>query len=1035
MSFADSDIHLEDEEEDALSSATASALAESIAQSASMGGVEIKTEPETIIQASQLKGPATNTSRKPADVISRSALVAPTMKPVPIKSKSPPAFGSIPSSSFEPVLQEQPQELKWDVPHEETPTSAYHFKLPVFAGSNNILPTDNTEQETREPLIESLSTAPTSHPGLFTIPPELKDCNQSVPKQSLFNFSSPSINIGYPAAKEGECTGSNIPTLNQDLASLTPELEKLYLENLNLFDQPLNASSIDTAGVPQKDIPAMTGEHISKVTPEDEPVTTREVVSEKVPALDATLGPEVLLQDPFEDSPAVASEIILEGTEDVIEHAMQSDAPEFSSYFDPVQSEMIQVNDWREDLYFSDVAEWMFYGYEVETRVGDAGPFDMIQVRACHKESDLIYDLYWEIPHLWGQPKPLHLQSFPTPSHFVEFGREVSEIFDDSGASDVGTEAETSQIAVEVNDADDDNPFIIQNSLAMTEGLQSENDISDVITDAPQPSSAESHPAQDHHHMDDPVPAVPPSHNIRENVLFFLPPEEDMTDAIGNADKSQLSTAESRSFLVEDHHDMDDATPFVPQEYNIRDNVYFFLPLEDDVSDAIEKSDNSQIAIAESGSSLVNENPNPNDAEPFVPHVYNIRENVFFFLPPEDDVPDAIRETDAVPSVPQKPNVQENALLAEEDYNIMSEKTEVSSTVMKSDSDHPVHDACSERGPNNGLDGELSPVSRELSLPENVLPEEGYDIMKNVYFFMPKEVEVSDAAMRSESENLVNGSSSEHESCHEESHNTDRALPRVSQDPKTQENEILPEEGYDIMRNVYFFMPREDDVSSRVIASNSDPNDNTKSELASCGTDNPTGDSVESLDNSHNESIPRSGTIVIGPNDVEGQEQLRKVIWASRNAPTKFSHSHNISSSTTGTSSSVNELNSVPSVTSLGTAEGHIDVTESYTDTEAVQAHSEIIALSAPVEILYEGSSRQKEETSNFVYNFGSTTVWAGKKGFEVGKAAATVMLIPADLAVQATMGSFRMTKTSFLIGRWACARFGPRWLGRLIGA
>ena len=1034
MSIADSEIRIDEEEEAALASATASALAGSIAQPASTGEADIEQKPETIIQTNQLKGPATNKSRKPADIISKSALVAkpnPPVKPVPIESKSPPAFGSIPSSTFEPVLQEQPQELKWDVPHEETPSSAFHFQLPAFAGSNNILPTDNTEQEIREPLIESMSTAPTSHPGLFTIPSELKDCNQSVPKQGLFNFSSPSINIGSPVAKEGECTGSNIPTPNQDLASLIPELE-----SFNLFDQPLDSSSIDTAGVPREDIPAMIREHISKVTPEDEPVMAGEVLSGKVPALDAALGPEVILQDPFEDSPAVASEMLLEGTEDLFGHTMQSEAPQFSSDFDPTQSYMIQVNDWREDLYFSDVAEWMFYGYEPETRVGDAGPSDMIQLRACHKESDVIYDFYWEIPHLWGEPKPLHLQEFPTPSHFVEFGREISEIFDDSGASDAGTEAETSPITVEVDDANDDNSFIIENSLTMAKGLQSENDISDAINDVPQPPSAESPPAKDHHHMDNSMPAVPQSYNIRENVYFFLPPEEDMTDTIGNTDESQLSMAESRCFLVEDHHDMADATPVVPQEYNIRDNVYFFLPPEDDVSDAIENPDHSQITIAESGSSLVDENPNPNDAEPFVPHVYNIRENVLFFLPPEDDVPDAIRETDAVPSVPQEPNVQENALLAEEDFNILSEKAEVSSTVMKSDSDHSIDDACSERGPNNSLDGELSPVSRDLSLPENVLPEEGYDIMKNVYFFMSKEVDVPNTAMRSGSENLVNGSSSEREACHEESHNIDRALPRASQDSKTQENEILPEEDYDIMRNGFSLIPREVNVSSRVIGSNSDLNDNAKSELASCETDNPTGGSVESPDDSHNESISRSGTVVIGPNDVEGQEQLRRAIWASLNAPTKSSHSHNISSSTTGTSSSVNGLNSVPSVTSVGTAEGHIDVTESYTDTEAVQAHSENIALSAPVEISYEGSSQQKEETSNRVYNFGSTTVWAGKKGFEVGKAAATVMLIPADLAVQATiMSSFRITKTSFLIGRWACARFGPRWLGRFVGA
>ena len=232
-------------------------------------------------------------------------------------------------------------------------------------------------------------------------------------------------------------------------------------------------------------------------------------------------------------------------------------------------------------------------------------------------------------------------------------------------------------------------------------------------------------------------------------------------------------------------------------------------------------------------------------------------------------------------------------------------------------------------------------------------------------------------------------------------------------------------------------MSKEDDVSDRAMTSNSgDLKDSADIEGGSCEKENPMEASLDdSPSDSPNEFASRSGTVVIDSFNFEVQEQLRTAVWAAPNAPYKVNHSHNVSTATTGTLSSLDELRSVPSVTSFGSAEGEVDLAGNSANTELVQADEEHIALSAPVETSHEKSSQQKEEINTFVYKFGTTTVWAGKQGFEVGKAVFTVALIPADIAMQATVRTFKATKTSFLVGRWACARFGPRWLARFIGA
>ena len=920
-----------------------------------------------------------------ANIVSKSPLVVKAnpsaVKAVPVKAKSPLEFGSVPSSSFNPVLSEKPQELKWDVPHEEKPINAQHLQLPVLAGTNNILPTGNTEEEIQKPLIESMSTDPPPPSGLLTIPPDVKDSNQSAPKQGLVTSSSPSTDLSPPAAKEGlfplrtECNGLNVPGPSQSLASLTPEPE-----TLSLVDQSPKNSSMDTPFVPLEDNSDPTAEKVVEATPDDVLMTTGEVAPEEIPVGVAAHDSEVILQDPSEGSSMDVTEVLLDGPRNLIEHNIERNAPQSSSDSDPAQSAspMASISGWWKDLYeyISDMTEWKFYGSEFETQVGVAGPSHVFQLLACHKEFDQTCEFNWEIPHLWGEPYPLHLQSFPTPLHFVEFGREISEILDEdtdiSRASDVGTEAEGSRVTVEVNDAGDDNSSVITNSQMIAEDLQSENDIPGAISNIPQLSPAESRPpsAKNPYYMENSVPAVPHKYNIRDNVYFFL--EDGVYNTVGNHDNSQLSMADSKSPPVEEQRNMDDATPL--------------LPPEDDVSDAIEKSDNPQVSIAEPGSPLVEEHHNAKEAKTHVPHEY---------------------------------------------------KGDVSDTVLDSNSDHGDGDACSEHEKNDNVDSTLPYIPQDVKIQENVdLPYYGpYDIMKNVYFFMQKEDDVPDRAVIPNSDRPEDGTNSERESCEEGDPNPDKTVRQISHNPNIQKNPLLPEEGYDIMKNVLFFMRKEDDVPDRAVIPNSDrPKDGTNSERESCEKNNPTDDSVESLDDSHIESNPQCGTVVIDSNDLEGQEQLRGAIWASRNATTRLNHSYNVSSVTNETSSGVNELKSVPSVKSLGTAEERNDITKSSTNAEVVQAHSENVALAAPVEIPQEDPSRQKEETNDFVHATGSTALWVSKRGLEVAKAATIVALIPADLAIQATISSFKAAKTSIQISRWACARFGPRWLGRFVG-
>ena len=542
--------------------------------------------------------------------------------------------------------------------------------------------------------------------------------------------------------------------------------------------------------------------------------------------------------------------------------------------------------------------------------------------------------------------------------------------------------------------------------------MQSEDQILDAITDTPQPSSAESKSSliEAHHNMDHSMPAVPQEYNIRENVYFFLPPEDEVSDTVENTDNPRASTTESGPTPVEEKQNEAEAAPSMPQtypqEYNIRENVYFFLPPEDEVSDTVENTDNPRASTTESGSTSVEEKPNTTEAGPSVPQAYpqtyDIRENVYFFLPPEDDVSDTVGNTENSRVSVTEPG----STPIEENHDANDGEPSVS-----------LEDDVSDAMGNTDL---IPPVPQNLNNKENAV-----------------QVEVSDTVMGSNSDQPTNGTGSERESCGQESHNMDCTIPPASQNSNPQKNVVSPEEGYDIMKNVYFFIPKEDDVSDKVARSNSSPLDDSASfERESCEKEKTIGASIEdSPDNSSNEMASRSGTVVISPSNLEGQEQLRTAVWAARNAPYKVNHSRNVSSATTGTSSSLDELKSEPSVTSLGIGEGETDLAGNSANTELFKADEENITPSAPVETSHEDSSQQKEETKNFVYNFGTATVWAGKQGFEVGKAAAIVMLIPADLALKATVSSFKATKTSFLIGRWACARFGPRWLGRLIGA
>ncbi|KAG7004989.1 hypothetical protein G7Y79_00022g052100 [Physcia stellaris] len=223
--------------------------------------------------------------------------------------------------------------------------------------------------------------------------------------------------------------------------------------------------------------------------------------------------------------------------------------------------------------------------------------------------------------------------------------------------------------------------------------------------------------------------------------------------------------------------------------------------------------------------------------------------------------------------------------------------------------------------------------------------------------------------------------------------------------------------------------------------------------------------------------------------DEKGQEYIGKALWAAAEDEARLRHARNTSAVSTVSTSSLEELKSITSVTSMNTdPEGpssdpaqdlKVDAEASPLSFPSPPARTNEASSSSRVNsstcltngdrtqsgrnqsaavILYDSgmasnplrratNSRQSLglgspsiqgkgiETRELKRYFGPPPSWLSKHSFKAAKAAATVAIIPADLTIQATLVPVKVAKTGYLVGRWACARFGPRWLQWLVGA
>ena len=91
--------------------------------------------------------------------------------------------------------------------------------------------------------------------------------------------------------------------------------------------------------------------------------------------------------------------------------------------------------------------------------------------------------------------------------------------------------------------------------------------------------------------------------------------------------------------------------------------------------------------------------------------------------------------------------------------------------------------------------------------------------------------------------------------------------------------------------------------------------------------------------------------------------------------------------------------------------------------------HSSTKVLSGVANSLYITSCGLPKEKNDVRADEVPASVWVGKQAFRAVKVTVAVTLLPVSLAVEAAMVPIRATKTACLITRWAMARFGPSWL------
>ena len=235
--------------------------------------------------------------------------------------------------------------------------------------------------------------------------------------------------------------------------------------------------------------------------------------------------------------------------------------------------------------------------------------------------------------------------------------------------------------------------------------------------------------------------------------------------------------------------------------------------------------------------------------------------------------------------------------------------------------------------------------------------------------------------------------------------------------------------------------------------------------------------------------VPPSPDNLSDIKDEKGQGYIGKALWADAEDEARIRHARNTSAVSTVSTSSLEELKSISSVTSMNTdpegpssdpaqdskvdakasplsiplpparineasSSSRVNFSTCLTNGDRIQSgrnqsaavilHDSEMASNSlrratnSLHTLELGSSSIQGkgiETRELKRYFGPTPSWLSKHGFKAAKAAATVAIIPADLTIQATLVPVKVAKTGYLVGRWACARFGPRWLQWLVGA
>lgn len=964
------------EEEASYPSTTTYEVAEAVCQDSSLCQDSNEIKPENSKHTAQRKkGVAAITkSGKPVNFISKNALIAkvnPSAVTPNVKTKAllPKAEALVPAvartsninkkisasppslSDFNPSFMITPQEMKFDVSCEEQ-TQTARFKGPLAQApsgmSKQTKPCAVPPSSSFEPSLSSLPSHmdlniapakeievdrphPQPPPSFKTAAPDLsgrkinkakvsKKANaiyktlpthnavgQAVPAQPAASTSAGRAGTQSIFASQSQAMGTSHLGTDRGLFSIPPRFKSSSASppSQGLFNFAAKSKG-PVFGSPNQGLVAGPAASKAVLLPDQLGDGIREASPAKLPSSDtAACFNASKLADTTSAAP--------------ISHTIERTSEQKSEISDSLSSHgsfptrtvslVTRSKEWWRDVPFSSLPQWRFsVPLLIKEDMGPAGLFDEVQVLAYHTRSHTVFDNRFDVPLAWGAPKHPHHQTPPMPWQFVAGrGRQIFEVFDDNkefgqiGQTKTGTS--TGRMSIESGEC--------------TGEVTQVNTTMETMTILEDVQMTDAHPT----------------------II------EDGKDAAS-------STTTTTSPPTLGHRFLDCAYPNLCQEYDIRENVYFFLSEQAGITYpdyAAEVLDDDMSSVHGKNYGAVGEISIPDTVSDIVPALEASQQQTL-----------AMDKVDREKYVP----------VLEED----SEECDVNQTHLL-EVDYP-----------SNLNQDQNRLEYTRAVTEESSP-------------------VSEQAFSSadESRNMTGGSSTE------------------------------------------------------------PPND----------------------------ALSTSPNVVIGADDLEDHELLRRALWAAVNASPSRYHSHTISNVTSDAASVVNELKSASSATSLTTnlEEIHFSDVDAGAGTITSDAKDNFVppsvqtsngslgseidkisnnSLETRSEIaLYEsiprlfagfrpsekalksatvpfhsstaGSATHEDDRSknHWLKDYlGLTTIWAGKQGYKAARVLAIIAIIPADLAIQATIiPPLKAAKTGFLVGRWACARFGSCWLGKFIGA